>query len=389
MNEQSTGIISRSMSAKALLGDVGRLYDLAREKEPSSRAKLAEEVSKLLVAGVTSRESELIADVLIELIEQAHKDLRCALSQKIAVFDNVPLRLVLQLANDEIDVAEPILKSSKALGELDLMYIIKSKTSEYWEIIAKRHNLSAQVVDLLADTQDFNTALALAENKGITLTDNALTILSDIAKGSDTLALPLLRREEVSAELARALYSFVGEEIKSFIQSNFTELAEVDEAVQVVDEVILDFVDSAEVEKPTVSKAPAGVAVISEFVPEDHMISAANAHKDKGLLNIPMMMETLRQNRLRSFVAMFSVYTDISVEMIGQVLSQTNGKSLSIICRAYGIEKQDFISIFMMTGKVWNNGQLVEMGQIKGALEYYNKMTRDMAERIVAEKIRI
>lgn len=386
MNEQSTGIISRSMPAKALLGDVGRLYDLARDKEPSSRAKLADEVSRLLTSGVSTRESELVADVLIELIEQAQKDLRFALSQKLAAFDNVPLRLVLQLANDDLDVAEPILKQSSALGELDLMYIIKSKTAEYWEVIAQRQNLTSQVIDLLAETKDLKTVLALAENEGITLTDNALTILSDIAKGSDDLALPLLRREEVTIDLAKALYEFVGADIKLFIQENFEEGA--DEAIQAVDETVAEF-DATSSEETEAKAKESSLAIVSEFVPEDHMVKAAFAHKDKGLLNIPMMMETLRQNRLRSFVAMFSVYTDISVEMVGQVLSHTNGKSLSIICRAYGVEKQDFISIFMMTGKVWNNGQLVEMSQIKDALEYYNKMTRDMAERIVTDKIRI
>lgn len=373
------------MPAQALLGDINKLYDLARDRKPAARTQLAEEISKLLAIGVSPRESELVADVLIELIGQAQKDLRLALSQKLSTFENVPLRLVLQLANDDLDVATPILKYSNDLGAFDLMYIIKSKTAEYWEVIAQRRHLTGQVIDLLAESEDFNTALALAQNEHIQLTDNALTILSDIAKGSDELALPLLRREEVGADLAKALYKYVGDEIKAFITENFKDAST--EAVAAVEEVVLEFVEASS--DAHAMGALDRLPVLSEFVPEEHMIKAAHSYKEKGVLNVPMMMETLRQNRIRSFVAMFSVYTDISLEMVGQILSQTNGKSLSIVSRAFGVEKQDFISIFMMTGKVWNNGRLVEMNQIKVALDYYNKTTRDMAERIVIEKMRM
>lgn len=381
MDVQSTGALSRSMPVKALLGDLERLYDLARDKADASRELLAEEISKLMLVEVQPRESELIADVLIELIEQAKKDLRLALSQKIAHIDSAPLRLVLHLANDELDVAEPILRHSNCLDSFDLMYIIKSNTAEYWQVIAERKNLSNEVIELLARSDDFNTALSLVENTHITLNDNALTSLSDFARGYDDLALPLLRREEVSAELAHAMFEYVGEMVKAYINEHFSD-ADLQEATQIVNDTVaeMQFHDQNADKKSSVFK---------EFEPEEHMLDMALSYKKKGLLNIQIMMETLRQSRVRSFVALFSVYTEISPDIIGQVLSQTNGKSLSIICRAHGMEKQDFISIFMMTGKVWNNGELVKMDQIKGALQYFNTMTRDKAQEIVEKKIRI
>ena len=245
---------------------------------------------------------------------------------------------------------------------------------------------------MLAQTKDFDTALALAENEGIRLTDSALVILADIAQEFEDVALPLLRRDGVTKELADFLYNFVGEELKQFITEHYSSEEQLLEIVASVDDVIVDFVEAgnetAKASEASTSSVDAdSVGLPSDFVPQKHMMEAARGAQDNGLLNVPVMMEALRQNRIRSFVAQFSVYTAIPVVVLGQVLSQTNGKSLSIIAKAVGIEKQDFVSIFMMTSKVWNQGRLVEMDEIKTALEYYNKTTRDLAVRIVREKM--
>ena len=110
----------KPLSIAGRLGDVGQLYDLARDKNPRARAELTHEIGSILEADVTDREGEMVADVLVELLRQAETDLRQALSEKLSLLDNVPLRLVLQLANDEIEIAQPVLTHSPVLGEFDL-----------------------------------------------------------------------------------------------------------------------------------------------------------------------------------------------------------------------------------------------------------------------------
>ena len=85
------------------LYDSHKLYSLAKDKKPLARAELTSAVSELLEMDLSPREGELIADVLIELMRQAEKDLCQALSEKLSVVDNVPLRLILQFSNDTID----------------------------------------------------------------------------------------------------------------------------------------------------------------------------------------------------------------------------------------------------------------------------------------------
>ena len=370
MDINIAGSTNKPASIAAKLGNVDKLYDLARNKNSQARALLAHEIGSILEADVTLSEGEMVADVLIELLRQAETDIRQSLSEKLSVLDTVPLRLVLQLANDDIEIARPVLKNSPVLGEFDLMYIIKSKTSEYWQTIATRKCLSDQVIDVLADTNDFDTALALAENTEIVLTQHAMVALSDIARDSDVLAIPLLRRSEVPSELAMALYKYVGEEIKNFIAKNY-EL-DIEKVSNVVDQTVKEFGDCSTAE---------------ECAPENHMLEAARAASTRGMLSVQGMLATLRIGNVRSFVAQMSVYTDVPAEIVTRILMQKNGQGLAVLSKAYGIEKQDFISIFMLTAKFWNYGRLVEPKEIKKAVEYYNRATPDLAMQIIKGKL--
>ncbi len=368
MNLNIIGSASESKPVAARLGDANKLYDLARDRSPEARVELSATIGSILESNVGVREGELIADVLTKLMRQAEIDLRCALSEQISTLDNVPLRLVLQLANDDIEVARPILKNSTILSEFDLMYIIKSKTTEYWQVIADREALSAQVVDVLADTKDFDTALTLVENENITLTEHALVALSDIAQGSEVLATPLLHRSEITSDIAAALYEYVGKEVKQYISDSY---GISDEISQSVDNIV---------------KEASQNTMPVEFIPDEYMITAANSFKEKDMLNVKLMVSTLRRGHMRSFVAQFSVYTGLSVKTVGQILSQMNGQGLAVISKAYNIDKQDYTSIFMLTGKIWNHGCMVDVRDIKVAMDYYNKITPEIADKILNER---
>jgi uncharacterized protein (DUF2336 family) len=220
----SLNFLDKSSSVTPLLVrlyDSQRLDGLASEKGVDPKGELISAISELLKMELSPRESELVADVMIGLLAQAELDMRQALADKLAALDNVPLRLILQMASDEITVADSILRKSKILSDLDLVYIIKSQGSEYWQSIAQRDEMNAPVMNLLVDTADIDTAIRLAENNKITLNEYAISALSDMAQNSDKLAQPLLRREEVPDTVAQKLYQFVGEELKAYIKTEY------------------------------------------------------------------------------------------------------------------------------------------------------------------------
>jgi len=353
------------------LYDSQQLHNLALDEKPIARAELTSAVSELLDMDLSPRESELIADVLIGIMRQAELDLREALAEKLSLMDSVPLRLVLQLTNDEIEVAGPMLSRSPVLGDLDLIYTIKSKGPAYWQAVAKREAMSNQVINLLADTRDFETAITLTKNEGIKLTEHAVVVLSDMAQKSDELAMPLLRRDEVTKDIAEKLYNFVGEQVKSFITDSYgVKSASIADKV---DEVIVELVAANE--------------AVNEFAPTDAMIRAADRYKSKGLLTTKLMLGALRRGQIQSFIAQFAKFTGLGPETTLEIMSQSSGQGLAVACKAFDIAKEDFVSIFLLTNRIRNSGRMVDLTDMSKAINYFTKIKGDVARGIIDNSI--
>ncbi len=349
------------------LYDSHKLYGLAKDKKPIARAELTTAISELLEMNLSHREGELIADVLIALLRQAEKDLRMALSERLSIFDNVPLRLILQLANDDIEVAEPVLSRSAVLGDLDLIYIVKSHGPEYWQAIARRHTLSDQVMDILIDTKDFETASVLVQNMNLTLTTHCISVLSELAQGSEEISVPLLQRDVVPAEVAQKLYEYVSQEMKSYIVENY----DVDRSliVGVIDEVVLDFQAEAQ---------DAG-----EFVPGDEALKTVKRYSEKGLLTSKLMLGALKRGQIKEFIAMFSCFIKLDIETVIEILKQPSGQGLAVVCKAREIVKPDFISIYLLTNRMRNEGRMVDMSDMTRAIQYFESVKPDVARGIM------
>ena len=349
------------------LYDSQKLHGLASNDKPLARAELTSAVTELLEMELSPRESELVADVLIGLMRQAEIDLREALSERLALSENVPLRLVLQLANDEISVAEPVLAQSPLLGDMDLIYIIKSKGPQYWQAVAKRQKMSNQVMNILADTRDLDTAINLAKNKNIILTDHVMTVLSDIAQGTEDVAQPLLARDEVGVEIAKTLYRFVGTQLKEFIKTKYG-ISE-DDLLNAVDEVMIDLIDASE--------------AMHEFAPTENMIKSADRYKSKGLLTTKLMLGALRRGQVQAFIAQFAKFTGLDPETTLEIICQPNGQGLAVACKANDISKEDFVSIFLLTNRIRHNGRMVDLNDMTKAINYFNRIKPDVARGIM------
>jgi uncharacterized protein (DUF2336 family) len=368
------GFLDRSSGVTPLLVrlyDSHRLYGLAQDRKPMARAELIQAVSELLAMELSPRESELIADVLIELLRQAEKDLRQALSERLSAMDSVPLRLVLQIANDDIEVASPVLKCSPVLGDLDLIYIIKAKSPAYWQAIAARHALSGPVMNILAETKDFGTALALAYNRNITLSEHAVCVLAGMARDSEDLAVPLLRRGDVSSDVAGRLYRYVGRELKKYILETYDVNADI--LSEALDDIVLELEDADR----------------GAYMPSASMLNVARQCREKGLLNIPLMMATLKRGQLSSFVAQFSVFTGLEPATILQVLMQDSGQGLAIACKACGISKPDFMSVYLLSNRIRGEARTANLKEMTRAASYYNRIDEQVARDIMRNSVKV
>lgn len=314
------------------LYDTHSLYSLAGNTgNEEACAELTDVMVDLLNITLSDRESELITDVLLALMKQAETDLKAALAERLSTMPGVPLRMVLSLANDEIAIADVVLRNSPVLQDLDLIYILQAKGVEHGRSISNRHGLSGTIIDMLADIKDFQIAVNLANNDGVNLTEHAYRIFGDMARYSDVLAKPLLVREDLPQDVAGKLYQFVNNELKKVLKQRFGIGGDV--AAYVLD---------------SITEEVTNLVIPVEKDNHDELVAFAHNQNRRGELKVSGMIATLRRGQYSTFLAQFSVFCGLPVATMKAVLKQETGKGLAIACKAKDIQKSDYVSLFLL-----------------------------------------
>lgn len=339
------------------LYDTQRVYELAQNKNPEARSELAGMIAELLNMNLTARESELIADVLIALLHKAELKLRKALSTQLSRLPNVPLRLILELANDDITVARPILEHSTVLGEMDLIYIIKSKPADYWRAIAKRTALNESVVDSLANTGDGDTAIILANNDNISLTDHAARILGDMASEYKDLAEPLLRRTDVCQDIHETLYLLVGDAMKHDIKKRH------DVADDTLDQAMNDAITTLQTDKHDDDA--------SAFV----------------VMNEHILIDFLKQKELTMFIDGLQMLSGLDRDICIRIMSDNDPRMLAVICRAKGIQKAEFMSLYLLSGIFRDEEKTANTPDTSRAIKLFDGIRPEKAQATLEKMI--
>ncbi len=367
--EMDLRLLERSPDVMPLLVqlyDSQKLDSLARSDTKEARVELTSVMTDLLQIELSPTEQELITDVLIGLMRQAEIDLRKALADRLAVMDDIPLRMVLHLASDEPIVADSILRESPVLQDMDLIYIIQSQGPAHWQSIARRKFINGQVVDMLADTKDLDTAIALTENQTATLTENAVQIFAEMAQHSQALAKPLLTRQELPKGIARTLYKAVGDALKTTLRYEYGYHA--DNIADELSDVVLEFEEADN----------------TSYMPSTRQIQSAQTMHKKGTLDVDSMMRMLRRGQIASFIAQFSVFSGMAPQTVHDVLEQNKGQGLAIACKALEITKTDFMSFFLLTGKMrGEKDSVVNQFELGEALSFFERVSPDQAKRIL------
>lgn len=346
--------------------DQQQLLECAQDKSPEGRRQLAQAVSSFFGDSIlTDHEKELASEILMNLIRQAERDLREALSERLSVQDNVPAELIVFLANDEISVARPVLLHSPVLNDVDLLYIITSRGEEHWQAIARRESLSATVTDRLIDTGDTLTMMNLLENDKLTLQKNSMRRLVKSSMKSEALQVPLLARPEVDPEIAIDLYMVVSEHLRKEISQKFQINA------QLVDEAMESLVHE-------LSSEAKGVRQTTQ-----EMVALAARFGARGEITPDLLIKTLRRGQIGFFVALFSQGVKLSPESIVKVAQKEGGKSFVVICRAVGMIKSEFASVFLLSRGLRTEDRIVDQRELAQALKNFDQIKDFDVQRVM------
>src|SRR5580704_15165465 len=136
---------------------VTQLQILARERLPRKRHELLRALTDALfdsAPGLSAKERTLFDDIVERVLDDVEPLARRELAERLAAFQGAPHRVVVRLAGDIIEVAEPVLTHSPVLAEDHLL------------AISRRDWVSEPISDILVDRGDALVLDAMAENLG-------------------------------------------------------------------------------------------------------------------------------------------------------------------------------------------------------------------------------
>lgn len=351
--------------------DPRQLLSFAQDTSDVGRMRLAKAVSQFFEEKTLSEvERHLASEILLNLIRQAETDLKEALSERLSVQDNVPPELIVFLANDEISVAKPVLLNSPLLNDVDLMYIITAKGMDHWRAIAQRESLSPMVAERLVDTGDPCTVLNLIDNQRVSLQKGSLKKMVRVALRSEELQAPLLRRPEVDADIAIDLYMVVSDALRREITQRFSIQPHIVE--QAIESLVHEMTSAAKGAR--------------EATPE--MSFLARRFKERGDISPDLMIRTLRRGQVGFFVALFAEKTELAPEHIVRMIQKDTGRPFVVACRAQGMMKSEFASIFLLSRGIRTGDKIVDQRELAMALKYFDSVKDFDVQRIMKSWIK-
>lgn len=344
------------------------LVDLAHDKSSQGRARLTENITQLFISSegrLSEQEHAMMADILLKLVATIEKDIRKRLAETFSNSSaNIP-ELHRLLANDDIEVARPILERSKLLRDPDLIEIIRMRTDEHRMAVAIRENLSADVADALVEHSNEDVIEVLIRNGDADLSRRAMQYLVSESRRVDRYQEPLLSRDDLPADLAYKMYWWVSAALRQHI------LRDID-----IDSITLDeAMQEATRRAMSDHAAPNSAAVRAQQL--------ARKMHDAGELTIPFLIATLRQQRINLFVAGIGERARINFKTAWRIISDRGFESFIIVAKAIGIDKNEATTIVLLLAEAHNPAAVRRPDVLNSIFDLYNAVSNEKARKVL------
>jgi uncharacterized protein (DUF2336 family) len=258
-------------------------------------------------------------------------------------------------------VASLVLERSRAFTEEDLIAIIRQTTPAHQRVVAGRPDVSEPVADALAASTADDVIDILLRNSSARISSITFETIADRAKTNPDLQYTLLHRPGVPVAAATKLYGHVSETLKAFITRHFD----------------LDPVRLAQSLEAATNTAAKGVEVSSQRLVEK--LYAA------GQLKPGFLIKSLHQGQADLFEWAFAKLLGVSIEDARTLLYKRSPATLAIACRAIGIDRSVFATIFNYT-RMSSSQPMTLSAQERGETD---RIFQSITPQAAREKVRI
>lgn len=346
--------------------DGQQMLALAKDRSIPGREALAASIAGMVAArGGEFSETELLIsnDILRTLISDVERSVRAALAANLAGASSAPREVIIALANDDIDVAFPVLAESPLLQDDDLQAILRTRATGHRIAVAMRPGLSEVVSEALLETEDREAIGCLLHNSEAVIQHGSLIRLVDEAETQDIYHRPLSTRPDLGPELALKLAGFVAEALRSSLVETYD-------------------LDPEAMRTATGYAASDAAEAIANPEGEESADDAEATSAQKR--EIRQMIEILRRKEWPHFEAAMIRFAGLPAALTHAILAERDGRKFTVLCRSCAVAKPDFASLFLLSRRATPDVEVVDAMDVRGALTMYDSISRSAALKVVA-----
>jgi len=344
-----------------------RLHDLiALANEPSSakRRELLRGVTDLLFAadGGNAVEMALFDQVLGQLAGDMEEAVQIELATRLGEAPTAPRGLSRTLASSSIAVAEPILRSSSALTDEDLLHVARTQGQDHLRAISQRSTVSSVVSDAIVARGDDDTLGVLLRNEGAVLSRQAHETVVDRAAANPALHEAVIDRHSLPVDLLNEMYFVVEARLRDRIME---KNAGVDPAML----------------EAALAAGRKRVAAQDGALPPDHAEAEAEFRtiRAKAQISPQMLANMLRGKKTTLFLVALADMAEVDFHTARRILERRELDALAVICKAADFDRCLFLTFALLILEPSDE----VMGKAKAYGELYAALPREAALRTI------
>jgi uncharacterized protein (DUF2336 family) len=205
----------RPTQERLSIADVKRLLSGPKEDVRGEIAvKVAAQFRNVVL---TPRERELAQEILGYLVHDVAASVRRALASALSDLADAPHDILLELAHDIDEVAQPILENSRILTDEDLVELVLSGSPSRQCTIAARPNLGAGACDAIAWAGDRSAVIVLVANEGTIVRPDILEKIVERYRDDEDVLDPMASRRDLPAVLVERLVTMVSKRLRDHL----------------------------------------------------------------------------------------------------------------------------------------------------------------------------
>lgn len=352
-------------AARDLTGE--QMLALARDRSLAGREALATSVATMVTRRgeqFSETEEAIAGDILRTLIRDVERSVRAALSANLAASSAAPRDVIVALANDDIEVAFPVLAESPILDDEELCRIVEERASGHRIAVAMRPGLSETVSDRIIDSEDVEAVGCLLHNSDASISERSLGRMVDHAQADRTYHKPLSGRPDLSPALALKLAGAVADVLRRQLVATYD-------------------LDPKEIRAAAAFAASDAREALAGDAKSDDDPDGEDGEDSAARREIRQMIDILRRKEWPHFEAAMVRFAGLPAALTHAVLAERDGRKFTVLCRASGVNKSDFASLFLLSRRATPDVEVVDADDVRKALALFDSIERPAAIRVV------